>query len=60
MSAKMGRPPSDEPRSKVVGCKLTEKELSRLQKYCDTNNISKSDVLKQGIQPIINPQSESE
>ncbi len=60
MSAKMGRPLSDNPRKYVVSCKLTEKELQRLDKYCELNNISKSEVLKKSIEPIINPESESE
>ena len=60
MSAKIGRPPSDDPRKKLVGVKLTEQELRLLEYYCKLNNISKSEVLKQGIQPIINPNSESE
>ena len=60
MSKKMGRPLSDEPRKNVVGCKLTDKELMRLDEYCKINNTSKSEVLKAGIEPIINPTSESE
>lgn len=59
MSKKMGRPLSDEPRKHLVGCKLTDKELQRLDEYCKDNSVSKSDVLKSGIQPIINPSSES-
>ena len=60
MSAKMGRPLSDNPRKHVVSCKLTEKELQRLDEYCELNNMSKSEVLKESIKPIINPKSESE
>lgn len=60
MSAKMGRPLSDEPRKNIVGCKLTDKELKLLEEYCTKNSTSKSDVLKLGIKPIINPTSESE
>ena len=60
MSAKMGRPLSDNPRKHVVSCKLTEKELQRLDEYCGLNNTSKSEVLKKSIKPIINPESESE
>lgn len=60
MSAKMGRPLSDNPRKYVVSCKLTENELQRLDEYCEFNNMSKSEVLKESIKPIINPKSESE
>lgn len=59
MSAKMGRPLSDNPRKYVVSCKLTEAELKLLDEYCETNNMSKSEVLKESIKPIINPKSES-
>ena len=60
MSKKMGRPLSDNPRKHVVSCKLTQEELQHLDEYCDLNNTSKSDVLKESIKPIINPESESE
>lgn len=59
MSAKMGRPLSDNPRKHVVSCKLTSDELKRLDAYCNKNNIQKSKVLKDSIEPIINPSSES-
>lgn len=58
--SKMGRPPSDEPRRKFVGCKLTDKELQNLEDYCNKNKITKSDAIKSGIESIINPKSESE
>lgn len=60
MSAKMGRPLSENPRKYVVSCKLTGKELERLDEYCELNNVSKSEVLKESIKPIINPETESE
>lgn len=60
MSTKMGRPPSDEPRKNLIGCKLTDRELRLLEYYCRINNVSKSEVLKSGINSIINPESESE
>lgn len=60
MSAKMGRPLSDNPRKHVVSCKLTDIELKNLEQYCELNHITKSDVLKQSIKAIIDPDSESE
>ena len=59
MSAKIGRPLSDNPRKYVVSCKLTKEELQLLDEYCELNNMSKSEVLKESIKPIINPKSES-
>ena len=60
MSKKIGRPLSDNPRKHVVSCKLTSEELSNLDNYCVQNNISKSEVLKKSIEPIINPNQKSE
>ena len=60
MSKKMGRPLSDNPCRNPIGCKITDEELQRLDKYCIENNITKSEVIKKSIAPIINHQSESE
>lgn len=60
MSAKMGRPLSDNPRKHVVSCKLTAEELLNLDYYCKKNSMSKSKVLKKSIDPIINPNQKSE
>lgn len=60
MSAKMGRPISDNPRKNPVGCKITDEEQKRLNDYCKKNNIKKSDVIRAAIKPIINPKSEIE
>lgn len=60
MSKKMGRPLSDNPCRNSIGCKITDEELQRLNEYCKNNNITKSEVIKKCIAPIINPQSESE
>lgn len=60
MAGKMGRPLSDNPRNNVVGCKLTNEELLLLEKHCNKNNKTKSEVLIEGIKPIINPRLESE
>lgn len=60
MSKKMGRPLSDNPCRNPIGCKITDEELQRLNEYCKENNITKSEVIKKSITPIINPKSESE
>lgn len=58
MSKKMGRPISDNPCRNAIGCKITDEELQRLNKYCNENNMTKSEVIKKSIAPIINPESE--
>lgn len=60
MSKKMGRPLSDNPSRNPIGCKITDEELQRLEEYCKRNNITKSEVIKESIAPIIKPESESE
>ena len=50
---KTGRPLSDNPKNNIVGCKLTDKELKKLELFCKTNGISKSDVLRNSIEYII-------
>lgn len=60
MSKKMGRPLSDNPCRNPIGCKITDEELQRLNEYCDLHDMTKADVIKQSIAPIINPKSESE
>lgn len=59
MSKKMGRPLSDNPCRNPIGCKITDEELQRLNEYCKENSITKSEVIKKSIAPIINPKSES-
>lgn len=50
---KIGRPNVENPRKNIVGCKLTDDELERLENYCRENDLSKSSVLKNGIKDII-------
>ena len=50
---KIGRPVSQTPKRNIVGCKLTDVELERLENYCEKNHLSKSLVLRNGIINII-------
>lgn len=60
MLKKMGRPLSDDPCRNPIGCKITDTELQRLNEYCKKNDMTKSEVIKKSIEPIINPISESD
>ena len=51
--AKVGRPKSNNPSKNIVACKLTNDEYRRLLAYCEKNNVSKSEVLKNGIKKVI-------
>ena len=55
---KMGRPTIEDPKKNIVGCKLTDIELERLDKYCKLHNIKKSIVLRNGIKSIISDNKE--
>lgn len=53
MKKKIGRPTTEIPKKNIVGCKLTDIELERLEKYCELHEVKKSDVLRNGIKNII-------
>lgn len=58
MKKKMGRPISQTPKKNLVGCKLSDIELDRLEEYCISHNLSKSIVLRNGIKDIISENKE--
>lgn len=58
MKKKMGRPITDIPKKNVVGCKLTDIELERLERYCKLHKVKKSVVLRDGIKDIISENKE--
>lgn len=58
MMKKMGRPITEVPKKNIVGCKLTDIELEKLDKYCKLHNIKKSTVLRNGIEHIISDNKE--
>lgn len=53
MNKKIGRPKTDKPKSNLVACRLTDKELLKLQNYCKLHNISQTKVIRNGIIKII-------
>ena len=53
MKKKMGRPISQTPKRNIIGCKLSDVELERLEKYCMLHNLTKSMILRNGIKNII-------
>ena len=58
MKKKMGRPISEIPKKNIVGCKLTDIELERFERYCELHKIKKSTVLRNGIKDIISDYKE--
>lgn len=49
MSAKMGRPLSDNPKGKRIGVRLDDTILNTLDDCCKKLNQSKSEVIRAGI-----------
>ena len=53
MTAKMGRPKSDNPKSIEVKVRIDEQTNRKISDYCDENNVSRSDVLREGINMVL-------
>lgn len=49
MSKKMGRPLSDNPKTKQITIRLDEEGNQLLEKCCEITQESKSDVLRKGL-----------
>ena len=53
MQKKTGRPKTDNPKSNLVACRLTNEELLKLQQYCEIHKKSQTQVIRDGIIRII-------
>lgn len=60
MSAKMGRPLSDNPKGKRIGVRLDNNTLNTLDECCEKLNQSKSDIIRTGINLVADKLSKSE
>lgn len=60
MSAKIGRPFSDNPMGKRIGVRLDNNTLETLDRCCEELNQSKSDVIRTGITLVAEKLSKSE
>ena len=49
MSAKIGRPKSDNPRNKGLNLRLTEAELKEIAECAEKNGKSRTDTILDGI-----------
>lgn len=53
MSPRIGRPPSDNPKSVEVKARIDEKTARRLLAYCERLGITKTEALRKGIERIL-------
>lgn len=60
MSAKMGRPLSDNPMGKRIGVRLDENTVKTLDECCEKLSQSKSEVIRTGINLVAEKLSKSE
>ena len=51
--AKMGRPKSDNPKSNDLKVRLDDVTHKRLLRYCELNNITKAEAVRQGVHLIL-------
>lgn len=52
MSPRIGRPPSDNARQKKVETRMTNKELEKLDYCCKITKMSRSEVIRAGIDAL--------
>lgn len=53
MSPRTGRPRADNPKNIEVKARIDAKTYDRLIEYCKENNITKTDVVRIGIEKVI-------
>lgn len=52
MSPKIGRPPSDNPKSNPIHVRLDKECLDILEKYCKQEQIAKTEGIRRGIMEL--------
>lgn len=53
MSPKIGRPKIDNPKSVDIKVRVDEKTNERLKRYAEKNKITRTEVIRQGINQIL-------
>jgi hypothetical protein len=52
VSPRMGRPPSNNPKSEAVHVRLDKECLDILNAYCSTYNVARTEAIRQGIKKL--------
>lgn len=53
MSAKMGRPPSSNPKQNDLKVRVDDQTHEKLLKYCEANGISKATAIRKAIDKML-------
>ncbi|MNW45267.1 Ribbon-helix-helix protein, copG family [compost metagenome] len=51
-SKKMGRPPSDKPKSKTIEIRVDQETLNKLDASAEKLNTSRSAIVRKGIEQV--------
>lgn len=54
MSPRTGRPKSENPKTFEVKARIDKSLNDRLIEYCERNNVLKTDVVRMGIELVLN------
>lgn len=53
MSPRTGRPKSENTKDAVIRCRITKELNTQLEKFCEENSMTKSEVIIKGIRRIM-------
>lgn len=54
----MGRPKAENPKAIEVKARIDEGTNNRLNNYCKTNNVTRTDVVRKGIDLVLGKEKE--
>ncbi|NZA39858.1 CopG family transcriptional regulator [Eubacterium callanderi] len=50
----MGRPKSEKPKTIEIKARIDKETDSRVQEYCEKHKVSRTDVVRKGIELVLN------
>lgn len=58
MSSRTGRPKSESPKTVEVKARIDEKTNEKLNYYCERHNVTRTDVVRKGIDEVLGKEKE--
>ena len=58
MSSRTGRPKALSPKTIEVKARIDEKTNERLNRYCEKYNVTRTDVVRKGIENVLGKEKE--
>ena len=53
LSPRTGRPKAERPKTVEVKARIDEETNMRLEKYCERHNVTRTDVVRKGIEAVL-------